>query len=56
MTAKRATKLDKQFRIAEFVRMISHHGHVNSQLVQFAADEWGLSERRADEYIKEARR
>ena len=51
---KRATKLDKQFRIAEFVRMISH-GHVNSQLVQFAAEEWGLSERRAHEYIKEAR-
>ena len=43
MTAKRATKLDKQFRIAEFVRMISR-GHVNSQLrEQFAANEWGLS-------------
>ena len=51
---KRATKVDKQLRIAQFVRMISR-GHVNSQLRQFAADEWGLSERRADEYIKEAR-
>lgn len=51
---KRATKVDKQMRIAEFVRMISC-GHVNSQLIQFAANEWGLSERRAHEYIKEAR-
>ena len=51
---KRATKLDKQLRIAQFVRMISQ-GAVNSQLRQYAADEWGLSERRADEYIKEAR-
>ena len=54
MTAKRATKLDKQFRIAEFVRMISR-GHVNSQLREHAANEWGLSSRRADEYIREAR-
>ena len=54
MTAKRATKLDKQFRIAEFVRMISC-GHVNSQLREHAANEWGLSSRRADEYIREAR-
>jgi len=54
MTAKRATKLDKQFRIAEFVRMISR-GYVNSQMREHAATEWGLSERRADEYISEAR-
>ena len=39
---KRATKLDKQFRIAEFVRMLSR-GYVNSQLIQHAAEaEWGV--------------
>ncbi len=51
---KRATKLDKQFRIAEFVRMLSR-GYVNSQLIQHAADEWGVGERSARDYIAEAR-
>ena len=51
---KRATKVDKQLRIAEFVRMISS-GCVNSQLIQFASDEWGLGERHARDYIREAR-
>ena len=49
-----ATKVDKQLRIAQFVRMISQCA-VNSELRQIAAKEWGLSVRRADEYIKEAR-
>ena len=51
---KRATKVDKHLRIAQFVRMISS-GCVNSELMQYAASEWGLSERRSREYIKEAR-
>ena len=51
---KRATKLDKQFRIAEFVRMLSR-GYVNSQLVAHAEAEWGLKETMAREYIAEAR-
>ena len=51
---KRATKLDKQLRVAEFVRMISR-GHVNSQLIQHAAAEWGVGERSARDYIAEAR-
>ena len=51
---KRATKLDKQFRVAEFVRMISC-GHVNSQLVAYADAEWGIKETMAREYIAEAR-
>ena len=54
MAKKRATKVDKQLRIAQFVRMISN-GCVNSQLLQHAAKEWGLSDRRAHEYIREAR-
>ena len=51
---KRATKLDKQFRIAEFVRMLSR-GYVNSQLVAHAEAEWGLKETMARQYITEAR-
>ena len=54
MAKHRATKLDKQRRIAQFVRMISQ-GAVNSELMRYAAVEWGLSDRRAQEYIKEAR-
>ena len=51
---KRATKVDKQLRIAQFVRMISQ-GAVNSELVAFAGKEWGLKDTMAREYIKEAR-
>ena len=51
---KRATKLEKQLRIAQFVRMISH-GHVNSELVAYAATEWGVKDTMAREYIREAR-
>ena len=51
---KRATKVDKHLRIAQFVRMISN-GAVNSELYRYAACEWGLSERRAQDYVKEAR-
>jgi len=54
MKGKRATKVDKQLRIAQFVRMISH-GHVNSELVAFAVAEWGIKETMAREYIREAR-
>ena len=54
MAGKRATKLEKHFRIAEFVRLLSR-GYVNSQLIQFASDEWGVGERHAREYIAEAR-
>ena len=51
---KRATKVDKQLRIAQFVRMISH-GHVNSELVAYAATEWGVKDTMARAYIREAR-
>ena len=51
---KRATKVDKQLRIAQFVRMISS-GAVNSELVAYADREWGLKNTMAREYIREAR-
>ena len=54
MANKRATKVDKQLRIAQFVRMISN-GAVNSELVNFAEREGGLKRTIAFQYIKEAR-
>lgn len=55
MAKHRATKVDKQLRIAQFVRMISH-GYANSELVAYADSEWGLKPTMAREYIAEARR
>ena len=54
MTKHRATKVDKQIRIAQLIRLISD-GAVTSELVQFAAREWGVGRRQADTYIAEAR-
>ena len=51
---KRATKVDKETRIMEMVRLISN-GATTSDLVHHAAHHWGLRERQAKEYIKEAR-
>tara|TARA_B100001057_G_C22592925_1_gene849748 strand:- start:477 stop:803 length:327 start_codon:yes stop_codon:yes gene_type:complete len=51
---KRATKVDKETRIMAIVRLISN-GATTSDLVHHAAHEWGLRERQAKEYIKEAR-
>ena len=55
MPKHRATKVDKADRILTFVRLISN-GAVTSELVHFAARNWGLSERQAKAYIAEARR
>jgi len=51
---KRATKVDKQLRIAQFVRLISN-GAVTSDLVGYARDNWGLGRSQAEKYIAEAR-
>ena len=51
---KRATKIDKHLRVAQFVRMISH-GCVNSQLLEYADQEWGVKRTTGHQYIKEAR-
>jgi len=51
---KRASKFEKEDRILKMVRLISN-GAVSSDLVQYAAKEWGLKRRQADTYIKEAR-
>ena len=51
---KRATKVDKAQRIAQLVRLISN-GAVTSEMLRYAADQWGLSTRQAESYIAEAR-
>ena len=51
---KRATKVDKQVRINELVKLISN-GAVTSDLIRFASDHWGVTDRQAENYIREAR-
>jgi phosphoribosyl-ATP pyrophosphohydrolase len=51
---KRATKIDKHLRVAQFVRMISN-GCVNSQLLAHAEKEWGVKTTIGYQYIAEAR-
>jgi hypothetical protein len=54
MATHRASKVEKEQRIAQIVRLISN-GAVTSELVQFASKEWGVGRRQADAYIAEAR-
>ena len=48
--AKKGTKIDKAFRINRIVRMISN-GAVNSEIVDYCRQEWGLSRCSAYKYI-----
>ena len=52
--AKKSTKAEKILRVNQVVRMLINCAS-RSQIVQFAADEWGLSLRQSDAYIAEAR-
>lgn len=52
--SKRASKVDKQVRIGQLVRLISQ-GAVTSELVHFAIENWGVGDRQAHSYIREAR-
>lgn len=54
MAKGRATKVDKQVRIAQLVRLISN-GAVTSELLEFARREWEVSKSQAHAYIAEAR-
>ena len=44
---KLATKVDKQVRINELVKLISN-GAVKSDLIRFASDHWGVTDRQAE--------
>lgn len=52
--AKKCTIAEKEWRIDQFVRLIAN-GAVYSDLVRYAAVEWGVSSRTADKYITWAR-
>ena len=55
MATHRASKVEKEERIAQLVRLISN-GAVTSDLYRFAATQWGVSTRQADNYIADARK
>ena len=55
MANKRCTQIEKKFRIARITRMMAN-GATRQDLVQYGAQEWGLSKRRIDEMIAEARK
>ena len=50
----RCTKAEQEKRVYQFIRLISA-GAVRSELVQYAAKEWGVGPRSADVVIKQAR-
>ena len=50
----RSTIAEKTFRVNRVARMLSN-SVVRSEIIQYAADTWGVSERTADQYIADAR-
>lgn len=50
---RRCTKAEQEFRCAKFSRLIAN-GATRQDLLAIAAQEWGLSKRQADEYIRRA--
>ena len=51
---KKSTNAEKQFRVRTVYGQLCK-GWSRTQIVQFCADEWGISERNSDNYIKDAR-
>ena len=54
MAGKRSTAAEKDFRVNRVARMLANAA-VRSEILQYAADKWGISERQADQYIFDAR-
>lgn len=54
MAGKRSTAAEKGFRVNRVARMLANAA-VRSEIIQYAAEKWGVSERTADEYIRAAR-
>ena len=55
MATHRASKVEKEERIAQLVRLISC-GAVTSDLIRFATAEWQVTQRQAENYIADARK
>lgn len=49
--APRSTKAEKNYRINRVARLFAN-GAVRSEVLVYAANEWGLSERQTDQYIR----
>ena len=52
--AKKSTMAEKKFRVDAVYGHLCN-GWSRGQILQFASDEWGISERMADQYIADAR-
>ena len=52
--ARKSTAAEKEYRINRVARLLSN-GAVRSEVVQYAASEWGVKTRTADDYIAAAR-
>ena len=50
----KSTKIEKDMRVNRVARLLSN-GAVRSEICQYAANEWGTSDRQTDRYIAEAR-
>lgn len=50
----RSTAAEKDYRVNRVARLLSN-GAVRSEVCQYAASEWGCSDRQADRYIAAAR-
>ena len=54
MAGKRSTAAEKDYRVNRIARLLSN-GAVRSEVLQYAASEWGLKTRQTDNYIADAR-
>ena len=54
MAAKGSSKIEIEFRAAEFARIIANGGR-RSDCCRFAAENWGVDERTVDRYLALAR-
>ena len=54
MAGKRSTQAEVDYRVHRVAKLITH-GVTRSELLQYAANEWGVKTRAADEYIAQAR-
>ena len=52
--ARKSTAAEKEYRINRVARLLSN-GAVRSEVLQYAASEWGVKTRTADDYIAAAR-
>ena len=55
MAGKKSTQIENDYRVHRVARMLSS-GVTRSELLQYAANEWGVRTRATDEYISKARK